>query len=271
MFADSLTLKSSELSAQFFCLQRMQTDPGQLKVLIWTRQGNEKFLSSSMRKFFRRLFKNQLNEGHTSTSLNHHRCYKHQTTRHLLKLIDTSWIPIVCFHWLTCIINVFWSKSVIFYNTVPVPRRTGCCASVTGWPWRAGSEPGSLRALCRCSAAWGNVSAGSPGRHPVEPAAAVWSSRTRPFPDSLPFATGLWSGNRKGRQQHEDMFVPLNALINSDGGLTEGIIRFQSVSHLSVVDNQLEESVHQQDSIWQDTAAVQENRLWRADTVWNEH
>lgn len=33
-----------------------------------------------------------------------------------------------------------------------------------------------------------------------------------------------------------------------------------------MVDNQLEESVHQQDSIWQDTAAVQENGLRRTDT-----
>lgn len=33
------------------------------------------------------------------------------------------------------------------------------------------------------------------------------------------------------------------------------------LSHLSMEDNQLEEGVHQQDSIWQDAAAVQENRL----------
>lgn len=33
------------------------------------------------------------------------------------------------------------------------------------------------------------------------------------------------------------------------------------MSHLSVVDDQLEEGVHQQDAIWQDAAAVQENRL----------
>lgn len=39
------------------------------------------------------------------------------------------------------------------------------------------------------------------------------------------------------------------------------------MSHLSVVDHQLEESVHQQDAIWEDTAAVQENRLWTTDTV----
>lgn len=31
--------------------------------------------------------------------------------------------------------------------------------------------------------------------------------------------------------------------------------------HLSVVDDQLEEGVHQQDAIWQDAAAVQENGL----------
>lgn len=36
-----------------------------------------------------------------------------------------------------------------------------------------------------------------------------------------------------------------------------------ALPHLSVVDNQLEESVHQQDSIWQDAAAVQEHRLQR--------
>lgn len=36
--------------------------------------------------------------------------------------------------------------------------------------------------------------------------------------------------------------------------------------HLSVVDNQLEEGVHQQDLIGQDAAAVQENGLQRADT-----
>lgn len=33
------------------------------------------------------------------------------------------------------------------------------------------------------------------------------------------------------------------------------------LSYLSMVDNQLEEGVHQQDSIWQDTATVQEHRL----------
>lgn len=33
------------------------------------------------------------------------------------------------------------------------------------------------------------------------------------------------------------------------------------MSHLSVVDHQLEEGVHQQDAIWQDAAAVQQNRL----------
>lgn len=30
-----------------------------------------------------------------------------------------------------------------------------------------------------------------------------------------------------------------------------------------MVDDQLEESVHQQDTVGQDAAAVQENRLWR--------
>lgn len=35
--------------------------------------------------------------------------------------------------------------------------------------------------------------------------------------------------------------------------------------HLSMVDNQLEEGVHQEDSIRQDAAAVQENRLERED------
>lgn len=38
---------------------------------------------------------------------------------------------------------------------------------------------------------------------------------------------------------------------------------WMEMSHLSVVDNQLEEGVHQQDSIWQDAAAVQEHGLWR--------
>lgn len=33
------------------------------------------------------------------------------------------------------------------------------------------------------------------------------------------------------------------------------------MSHLSVVDHQLEEGVHQQDAIRQDAAAVQQNRL----------
>lgn len=33
---------------------------------------------------------------------------------------------------------------------------------------------------------------------------------------------------------------------------------------LSMVDHQLEEGVHQQNAIWKDTTAVQENRLWRA-------
>lgn len=33
------------------------------------------------------------------------------------------------------------------------------------------------------------------------------------------------------------------------------------MSHLSVVDDQLEEGVHQQDTIWQDAAAVQQHRL----------
>lgn len=38
---------------------------------------------------------------------------------------------------------------------------------------------------------------------------------------------------------------------------------WMEMAHLSVVDNQLEEGVHQQDSIWQDAAAVQEHGLWR--------
>lgn len=90
---------------------------------------------------------------------------------------------------------------------VPVPRRRDCCGSVMGWPSRAGSEPASPRARCQCSAAWGSVSAGSPGRHPGEQAAAVWSSRTRPFPGSRPYATARWSGNDEDNDSIKKRFL----------------------------------------------------------------
>lgn len=46
--------------------------------------------------------------------------------------------------------------------------------------------------------------------------------------------------------------------------------RFKRIkpAHLSMVNDQLEERVHQQDSIWQDTAAVKEDGLWR-NTRWS--
>lgn len=58
-------------------------------------------------------------------------------------------------------------------NTVPAPSHTGCCESVTGWPWTAGTEPVSHRVLCQRIWAWGNAPARSPRHHPGEPAAAV--------------------------------------------------------------------------------------------------
>lgn len=42
------------------------------------------------------------------------------------------------------------------------------------------------------------------------------------------------------------------------------------MSHLSVVDDQLEEGVHQQDAIWQDAAAVQQNRLKKIEKTKNQ-
>lgn len=58
-------------------------------------------------------------------------------------------------------------------NTVPAPSHTGCCESVKGWPWTAGTEPVSHRVLCQRIWAWGNAPARSPRHHPGEPAAAV--------------------------------------------------------------------------------------------------
>lgn len=45
--------------------------------------------------------------------------------------------------------------------------------------------------------------------------------------------------------------------------VTEVLLVAGESSHLSVVDDQLEERVHEEDPVWQDAAAVQEHGLWR--------
>lgn len=42
-------------------------------------------------------------------------------------------------------------------------------------------------------------------------------------------------------------------------------------AYLSMVDDQLEESVHEQNSVWEDTATVQKHRLWQTDAKIHIH
>lgn len=108
------------------------------------------------------------------------------------------------------------------------------------------NRPESHQLQCQWSVAWGNEFAGFLGHHPWELGVTVWSFHILAAPGNQPYATG-----------------PQSTMTTNETNETLWLVSIKTtlIAYLSMVDENLEESVTQEDPVWFDAACIQQHRL----------